>query len=84
MPQETIIYALRPIPEGFTVLKCDKDYNFRGTYFIGHRREGWTCTCPRTVGCKHIDLIALFKRKRAFGKGYWYNFETQKWSRLQL
>lgn len=75
-------YALRPIPEGYTCIKCDEDLNYSTSYLLIRRHDGWVCTCRQTRDCRHSKMIPLFQKK--FGKGWWFCYDQGTWSRVRM
>lgn len=75
------LYAFRAIPEGFTVLKCDNDFNLLGSYVVAWTRNGYACNCPAGRGsvanpCRHKTMLDAALDKNTIDKPVFHDFET--------
>jgi hypothetical protein len=77
------LYAFRKLPEGFCVLKCDEDFNYKGSYLIAEQRDGIVCSCPARIDCRHIKMIPDFVQKNRVDTTWYLNFDTKKWIKVR-
>ena len=83
------IYTFKTIDLGYTVIKCDTDYNFEACYLITHasdKAKRWVCSCPASTHsntCKHLAMRDLFEKRKRMDKPWWYNWARQEWVRIR-
>ena len=69
------------VPTGYTVTKCDEDFNHVETYYVQYERGKFYCSCPNIHApeCRHIKMVPIFNKHRAVGKGKFYCYDTEEW-----
>jgi len=69
---------------GWNIHKCDEDFNFLESYLITHQEDDLVCNCPASIpNCRHKAMLAKFVKKKAVGKGLFYCYDTDKWTKAK-
>lgn len=85
MAKPKILYTIRKVGKEYVITKCDEDFNPLEMYSIQEERDRWFCSCPNTLApvCRHMKMLAIFKKKRAVGKGMFYCYDTEEWTKVR-